>query len=90
MSLLLHNLDQSLQHADIDPRDQAGVELARQLALQIDNDSERLGSLAPKLLATLTALGLTPAGRKHVKAPEPADDEGDAALAEVRQLRSVS
>jgi hypothetical protein len=49
--------------------DRAALALAALYTEQIDDDPERLSDLGPKLLATLTALGATPAGRAVKGAP---------------------
>jgi hypothetical protein len=59
----------SLKAASIADRDRAGVQLARRYAQLLDaargdeGEADLYNDLGPKLLATLTALGLTPAGR---------------------------
>lgn len=55
----------ALKVAPLQPQDAAGKALVRRYAVAIDGDPtpELLADLGPKLLAALTALGLTPAGR---------------------------
>ncbi|MFG1844906.1 terminase small subunit [Micromonospora carbonacea] len=55
----------ALKDAPLLPQDAAGKALVRRYAAAIDADPtpEVLADLGPKLLAALTALGLTPAGR---------------------------
>lgn len=59
----------SLKDAQVAARDRGGVALARRLAQLLDaargtdGEADVFTALAPKYLATLTALGLTPAGR---------------------------
>ncbi|KXK61959.1 hypothetical protein AWW66_10995 [Micromonospora rosaria] len=55
----------ALKDAPLLPQDAAGKALVRRYAAAIDADPtpELLADLGPKLLAALTALGLTPAGR---------------------------
>lgn len=55
----------ALKDAQLPDRDAAGKALVRRYAAAIDADPtpELLADLGPKLLAALTALGLTPAGR---------------------------
>lgn len=55
----------ALKDAPLQPQDAAGKALVRRYAAAIDADPtpELLADLGPKLLAALTALGLTPAGR---------------------------
>jgi hypothetical protein len=69
------------QLGQLDPRDQAAADLALLLAARIDDtddwqDRQRdpLAELAPKLLAVLVQLGMTPAARKGIVGdkPEPA------------------
>lgn len=62
-------LADSLKDAQVEARDRAGVALARRLAQLLDaargtkGEADVFADLAPKYLTTLTALGLTPAGR---------------------------
>jgi len=59
----------SLRSAKIQPSDRAGVQLVRRYAQLLDaargadTEAAVYNELGPKLLAALTALGLTPAGR---------------------------
>lgn len=55
----------ALKDAPTLPRDAAAVQLVKRYAAAIDGDPtpELLAELGPKLLAALTALGMTPAGR---------------------------
>lgn len=55
----------ALRDAPLLPQDAAGKALVRRYAAAIDaaDDLEVLSDLGPKLLAALSALGLTPAGR---------------------------
>ena len=64
----------------LDPRDQAAADLALLLAARIDDtddwqDRQRdpLAELAPKLLAVLVQLGMTPAARKGIVGDKPAE-----------------
>lgn len=63
------DLAKSLKAAPPEDRDAGAVALARRLAHLLDDcrnglaEPKMFDSLAPKYLATLTALGLTPAGR---------------------------
>ncbi len=85
-------LADSLKAASIADRDRAGVQLARRLAQLLDaakgSDEEEkvVNDLAPKYLATLTALGLTPAGRS-VKGG--AQDGDSRKLDELRARRAA-
>ena len=58
-------VDKALDDAKLPSRDIGAVALARRYATLIDDEPTRpvISDLGPKLLATLTALGLTPAGR---------------------------
>lgn len=58
-------LAEAIKAGPVTPADRAAVELAKRYAVAIDADPspELLDTLGPKLLATLTALGLTVAGR---------------------------
>lgn len=65
------------QLGPLDPRDQAAADLALLLAARIDDtddwqDRQRdpLAELAPKLLAVLVQLGMTPAARKSAAGGE--------------------
>lgn len=56
----------ALRDAPLLPRDAAGKALARRYAALIDaapEDPDVVGDVGPKLLAVLSALGMTPAGR---------------------------
>lgn len=61
----------------LDARDRAVADLAMLIATRIDDDADwqdrqrdPLAELGPKLLAALTALGMTPAARKGIVKPE--------------------
>lgn len=54
---------EALGNADLKPQDRAAAVLALEYARTIDNDPDALDALGPKLLAVLTALGMTPSGR---------------------------
>jgi ABC-type tungstate transport system permease subunit len=56
-------LRRSLAALEAGPVDAAVVRLATGYAKALDDDSGLLDQLGPKLLATLTALGMTPAAR---------------------------
>lgn len=54
----------SLTDAELLPRDGAAVRLAQRYAAELDDgDGDTVDRLGPKLLAVLTALGMSPAGR---------------------------
>jgi hypothetical protein len=83
---------------EIDPRDGAAVNLARILAKSVD---EGRMQDAPKLLAVMAQLGLTPGGRRPAAAQTGADGaavgavagdgggSGAAALARIRARRAA-
>jgi hypothetical protein len=88
-------LNTSAEAANLQPQDQAALELARiyaehiQIAV-IKRDNKSIGDLGAKLLATLTALGMTQAGRA-VKAEikgGAANDNRDPAAATFAALRA--
>lgn len=90
-------LKAALADAELTESDAAAVYLARLHARAIDADPEKALTHGPKLAAILTALGLTPAGRRA--APRPADglpapgpvEEGtdrERALAAIRARRA--
>jgi hypothetical protein len=57
---------EALEDAPLLPRDAAAVELVKQYAALLDDSAgapDALADVGPKLLAALTALGMTPAGR---------------------------
>jgi hypothetical protein len=66
---MVRALSESLRSARIPDSDKAGVALARRYAFLLDEqrgtvlEAETYDRLGPKLLAALTALGLTAAGR---------------------------
>lgn len=65
---LTEQLEAAITAANLQPQDQAAAELARIYATQIETavirrDTKTIGDLGAKLLATLTALGMTQAGR---------------------------
>lgn len=92
-------LARSLQAAALADSDAAGVALAQRLAELLDEvyedeegtEFQVFDRLAPKYLATLTALGLTPAGRGQ-KAGGDTGGAGSAsdALARLRALRGAA
>ncbi|MGW3619478.1 terminase small subunit [Micromonospora arida] len=75
------------------PIDKAGYWLARTYARAIDQDEELLSDLGPKLEKTLTAIGLTAAGRGVVKGKaegvtnDVASNSPEDQLAEARKRR---
>lgn len=65
-STITQALAEALDSAQIQVRDMGAVALAVRYAVLLDqsaDDPKVLADLGPKLLAVLTALGLTPAGR---------------------------
>lgn len=86
-------VDGAIGAAEVPPVDQAAVQLARRYAQLLDQAHDTDGepdlydALGPKLLAALTALGLTLAGRgKGVKGG--ADVRGSGKLDELRARRA--
>lgn len=87
-------LNTSAEAANLQPQDQAALELARiqATALQIADvkkDMKAIGDLSTKLLATLTALGMTQAGRatrEQIKGGGAHDT--DSATSEFAKLRA--
>lgn len=65
-STISQALTEALESAQLQVRDLGAVALAGRYAVLLDqsaDDPKVLAELGPKLLAVLTALGLTPAGR---------------------------
>jgi hypothetical protein len=54
---------EAIDNAVLLPQDSAAAALALAYAEAIDADPEAVSDVGPKLLAVLTALGMTPAGR---------------------------
>jgi len=79
----------ALKDAPLLPRDAAAVRLAKRYAEELDTfaDAEVLADLGPKLLAILSALGMTPAGR-GVKGGSPGVGPVAAALDEFTARRA--
>lgn len=80
---MLAEFEAALTKVKITDRDQAAVGLGRRLAVQIDEFPALLGSLAPKLLAVLRSLGMTPDTRKGQDDAGSAGDESERELAAV-------
>ncbi|MGH3863672.1 terminase small subunit [Actinokineospora sp.] len=86
------DLAKSLRAARIGDRDAGGVALARRLAYLLDTargtleESAVFADLAPKYLAVLSALGLTPAGR-GVRGGVQGGGTGNGKLDELRERR---
>jgi len=81
---------------ELDPRDHAAAALAVQYAEHIDDpqdwgDVQRdpLAELGPKLLAALTALGMTPAARKGIVATAKDEAPKRSPLDELREKRAA-
>jgi len=79
----------------LDVRDRAAADLAIKYAQGIeepfdwgDKQRDPLAELGPKLLAALTALGMTPASRKGIAAAVPAEKPANP-LDELRQRRAA-
>jgi hypothetical protein len=68
-SFLSEALGLTIDALTLKDEDKAGLALATLYCEQIDADPDTLSDLGPKLLATLTALGATPAGRSVKGAP---------------------
>jgi hypothetical protein len=87
------DLAKSLRAADRDDRDAGAVALARRLAYLLDEardelvEAGRFVELGPKYLATLTALGLTPAGRGAKGGAPGGTVSGSGTLDELRARR---
>lgn len=73
--LLADALDQALTEADHHNIDAATVQLARSYAEAIDDSTEELSKLGPRLLACLEALLLTPQARAKILSGQDDDDE---------------
>lgn len=70
-TLLAPVVEASIAALTLADEDAAVVRLARRYAAAIDADPDALETFGPKLLAALTALGATPAGRVRLKGGEP-------------------
>lgn len=85
-------LAEALKSAAIPATDEAAVQLARRYAQLLDeargglNEAKVFADLGPKYLATLTALGLTLAGRGVKKETTP--DEPGAGASPLDELRA--
>lgn len=79
----------ALKGVTVQPADGAAVRLAYGYAQLIDADPETLTKVGPELLRTLTALGMTPAGRAAVvgKGVGNADTTPASPLDELRERR---
>jgi hypothetical protein len=91
---LTRALAAAVKDARPSPRDAAALALARRYAQLIDaargelEESDTLDRLGPKLLAALSALGLTLAGRgTKAKGGDQGGSTGSTALDELRQRR---
>lgn len=85
---LTQALAEALKDAQLQPRDYGAVALVKRYAATIDADPKVLSDLGPKLLAALTALGLTPAGR-GVKEGGGTSAPVASALDELRERRNA-
>lgn len=88
-------LAEAIKAGPVTPADRAAVELAKAYATALDAapGPELLDALGPKLLATLTALGLTAAGRAAKRGTPagpslPAQLEAARAAARARRERA--
>lgn len=61
-------LTSALKAVETAPEDEAVVALAKRYAAAIDSEARGLAGFGKELLATLSALGMTPAARKAVAA----------------------
>lgn len=87
MAGYLDALNTALDHLDLQQVDGAAVQLARGYAEQLDGDGD-LVKLGPLLLATLGALGMTPAGRTAILGKgAPTREPPASPLDELRQRR---
>lgn len=71
-------LETALRSVETTPADAATVELARRYAALIDGEGDLI-KVGPLLLATLTALGMTPKARTAVVPPEGGSSGGSKA-----------
>lgn len=93
---LTETLETAINAANLEPQDLAAAQLMRIYATQIENavtrrDSKTIGELGSKLLAALTAAGMTHAGRavKETLKGGAATDEPDPAAAAFKRLRAA-
>jgi hypothetical protein len=88
---LVNALEGALASVQIRPEDAAAVALARRYAEQVDTAPDELAKVGPLLLATLTALGMTPAGRAAVlgKGGDRNDGARKSAADELRERRAA-
>jgi hypothetical protein len=83
-------LRQALAAVDTSPADGAAVRLATGYAKALDDDPDQLDQLGPKLLATLTALAMTPAGRAAILGKgAPTREPAASPLDELRARRAA-
>lgn len=80
-------LEQALSVCELHEKDQVTVKLARTYALRIDEG--KLPQYGHKLLATLTALGMTPASRKQVMKGGNSNESALEAFRNRRQNRTT-
>ncbi|MFE9748456.1 hypothetical protein ACFYOT_26415 [Saccharothrix saharensis] len=84
-------LSASVSALDLKPQDKAAVELARRYAALLDAPDGDVGRFGPLLLSTLTALGMTPAGRAAVaKGKEGRTDDGGGSKADELRARRAA
>lgn len=87
-------LRDALKAADVPARDRAAVQLARRYAQLLDDARDDDGeaavydALGPKLLAVLTSLGLTLAGRPEKGGVAGGGSSGRSKLDELKQRRA--
>jgi hypothetical protein len=91
---LTETLEAAITAAQLKPEDQAAAQLARIYATQIETavikkDSKTIGDLGAKLLSTLTALGMTHAGRAvKTQIEGGAANDDDTSASTLQRLRA--
>lgn len=90
-SPLVTALDVALASVQTRAEDAAAVALARRYAEQVDAAPDELAKVGPLLLAALTSLGMTPAGRASVmgKGGDRNDGARKSAADELRERRAA-
>ena len=88
---ILDQLRASLSTLDLLPQDKAAVALAERYAAALDVSAADPAKLGPPLLAVLSALGMTPAGRAAVlgKGVTSGDSSGRSRADELRERRAA-
>lgn len=88
MGVLETELERALLDLELAEPDRAAAELARTYARAIDSGDD-LARLGPALLATLTALGMTPAARAALSKGGPAGEPPASPLDQLRARRDA-